>query len=143
LFIKERYRLELKWDSIERVNGIITNVHNARFCGPALRIAHKIQPHNNILLDLTPQVFNTKDFSAIKGLNYYWSKFVWEKVMYCDGLAFLGDTRFESQFISNDISLKNTDYVVINTEKHEEKTHVYHVVYDAQVVNREGKVYKY
>ena len=141
--IKERYKLELRWDNVERINGIITKVNNARFTGPALKIAHKIQPFNSITLDLTPQHINTKEFKNVKGLNYYWSKFVWKEVMYCDNTVFLGNTVFESQFISNDISLKSTDFIIINTEQHEEKVHVYHLVYDSVVVNREGKVYKY
>ncbi len=134
---KEKYRLELHWDSIEYRGNGVANLKGAYFSGPALSLAQQIQAPDTISLDLTPQHLIVLD-------SYYIVKLVWKGVQYKDeGKVHLTGAQFSNRELKSLHKLENDDYIVIDTEKHEEKTHAYHLVYDSQVLRKDREPYKY
>jgi transcription initiation factor IIE alpha subunit len=75
---------------------------------------------------------------------YYIVRLSWDGVEYReDGTIRLLGARLTNEYLKTLHKLENSDLIIINTEKHEETTHAYHLVYEAQVVNAVKKPYKY
>lgn len=134
---REKYRLEVHWDSLEYHSDDVVNLVNARFTGPALNDAVKLEAPDSIDLDLTPQLLTVMD-------SYYIIKLSWKKCKYnSDGTIGLIGATFSNDFLKTLHKLKDNDYIVVNTEKHEEATHAFHLVYESQVVKEDSKPYNF
>lgn len=129
--LRDKYRLELHWKDIEKNEGVVL-FKRAYFCGPVLKIAKEINCNDNIVLDLTPQ------YSRILS-NYYFATLSWGNVDYVGGKVFLFDCKLSGDLVNSVSTLGASDYIVIDTEQHEESTHVFNLVYKSKVVNNEGK----
>lgn len=134
LVVKDKYRLELHWSWIEKPQESICVLRGGFFSGPAIKNAHKITAPNSIDIDLTPQY--TKIISK-----YYFASLHWNDVEYRGDIVLLKDCTLISNFINDISNIDNTDYILIDTENHEEKVHNYNLVYRGALVNREGKEY--
>ncbi len=131
-FCREKYRLELRWGKTEKVRDGICNIKGAYFFGPAIKIAQKINGSDNITIDLTPQ------YSKIIS-SYYFVNLSWKTVEYKDDKVYLGEAVLSGEYINELSRLDNTDGFTIDTEKHEEKKHLYNLVYKGMVFTKEGK----
>ena len=127
-----KYRLELHWESLEKNDDNLCFLYGAYFFGPALKIAQKINPHDNITLDLTPQ------YSKLI-TNYYFLTLSWNEVEYKDNKVYLKNTILKGDFVNNVSTLSNVDFIYIDTELHENEKHLYNLVYPSKIVNREGE----
>ena len=133
---REKYRLELHWDSIQFKGDGIANLKGAYFSGPALQIAQQIQAPDTITLDLTPQHWILYD-------SYYFIKLVWTAVEYQDKRVLLNNAQFSNSQLKTLHKLEDDDYIVIDTEKHEEKSHPFHLVYESKVLRKDKEPYIY
>lgn len=135
---KDRYRLEIHWDSVTYYNDRTAILNGAKFFGPVLKNAAQINSPDHIDLDLTPQHMVVLD-------SYYIVRLSWEEVSYnSDGTISLLGAKITNDYLKSLHKLCNDDFIVVDTEKHEETTHVYHLVYDSQVIrsNKEPYVYR-
>lgn len=134
---KDQYRLELHWKRIEYRDDSSATLHGAYFSGPVLKTAQKINGFDTINIDLTPQhliVFN----------GYYIIKLDWGSVEYtASGNVLLGEAIITNDALKELHKLEDSDFLIIDTEKHEEKTHAYHLVYEAQVVRHDKQPHTY
>lgn len=134
---REKYRLELHWDSLEYHNDTVINLVNARFSGPVLKDALKLEAPDSIELDFTPQLLTLMD-------SYYIMTLDWAACSYTtDGVIKLTGATLSNKFLKTLHKLEASDYVVINTEKHEEATHAFHLVYESQVVRETAEPHNY
>lgn len=133
---RRKYRLELRWDSVEYDSKFVARLHGARFEGPALKNAAKIEAPDSIRLDLTPQMVSLL-------ASYYTVPLTWEGVEYVGEKVYLKNAALVNEGIQDFHKIDSADYIVINTEKHEEAVHAYNLLYEAQVVRSDGKPYKY
>ncbi len=132
-----KYRLELHWDRVDSFEDNKVKLVGAYFSGPALKIAQKIRPNNKIVLDLS-QMYRVFIPS------YYLSKLEWGNLEYeSDTKVVLYDAILEGVHLYRVPKLKNTDFFIIDTLKHEDKTHPFYLTYDAVVVNEHGEVYNF
>ncbi len=133
---REKYKLELHWDKIDYLDEESAVLKGAYFSGPALKIAQKVSAPDKIDLDLTPQ--------HIVVLNsYYIVRLTWDEVEYKDTVVLLKNAVVSNSDLKTLHKLENDDYVVISTEKHEEKIHAYNLVYESQVIRRDKEPYTY
>ena len=136
-FCSDKYRLELHWDGIEYHDQETAKLKGALFSGPALKIAQKINPEDQIKMDLTPQHLVVLD-------SYYIVTLEWKGVEYtADGKARLIGAIIRNPELKTLHKLNGQDYIIIDTRKHEEKTHAFHLVYDSEVVRSDSTPYKY
>ena len=136
-FCQDKYLLKLSWSGIEFPDGITVKLTGAKFSGPALAHAEKISNADTIRLDLTPQ--NAKLVSS-----FYIAELTWDGVAYqSDGSIDLETATLRHQGIHKVKGLESKDYLVIDTSKHEEKTHQFFFNYDALLVKENGEVYSY
>ena len=134
---KDRYRLELHWDKLEYHDDSTARLIGAKFKGPVLRNAQQIQAPDFIDLNLTPQLLHVFD-------SYYVVRLAWAGVEYnSDGEVLLNGATLVNDSLKTLHKLIDDDYIVVDTEKHEEATHANHLLYDSQVVRADRKPYRY
>jgi len=138
MMLGEVYKLELHWKRAVYEKEGLCRLENAFFSGPALRIATKINNNDSINLDFYKQyiIFVKDVYVVVLG---------WEEVVYNSN----GTVTLEDAVIIHDTELnkvpkfKDTDYIVIDTQKHEAATHYMHLVYESFVVAENGELYKF
>ena len=135
--LSERYRLELHWDRVDRPKPGRMVFKNAYFSGPVLQQALKLNDNDKIVLDFCDQ-----HFVLVK--NIYIADLSWGKVIYEDKIIRLQPAIMEfDPKLKNIPSLKDKDYLVINTEDHEVSKHIYNISYPALVVSSSNELYDY
>lgn len=133
----EKYRLELKWDSVTIVDGAIATIKRPRFTGPALQMASVIAPKDSIHIDVTKQ--NNVLIGTWDIITFSWDGIesqTAEEVVFSKGL-------FQSVEIGRVKKLNKDDFFVIDTQNHEDAKHMFHLVYDAVLVNGARCPYDY
>lgn len=134
---RRKYRLELHWDTVRYYNDTIAVLEGAYFSGPVLKNAVELVAPDHIDLDMTPQHFVLLD-------TYYIVKLSWEGVEYLsDDRILLAGAKITNDYLKSLHKLEDQDWILINTEKHEEDIHVYHFVYEAQVMKPTKEPHKY
>lgn len=134
---KTKYRLEVRWDSIEYLNKNTAKLINARFEGPVLKDIKKIESPDAIDLDLTPQCLIVLD-------SYYFINLSWASAEHTtDGKVKLTEAIIISKGLDSLHKLHDTDFIVINTEKHREEVHAFNLVYESQISKQDKTPYVY
>jgi hypothetical protein len=136
--LSERYRLELHWKSVVYERDGVCRLEGAYFSGPALKIAERINGSDRINLDFYKQY-------VIFVENAYVASLKWQDVAYMgNGTVILKDAIITHETELNRVpKFKDTDYIVIDTQKHESKTHHLHLVYESFVVDENGDLYSF
>lgn len=130
--ISDFYRLELHWDYVDKVSSDSCALKGAFLTGPTLSHAAPINSNDHIILDLTPQY--TRLITS-----YYFVKLAWGSVKYDRDLVFLDRAFIDGVCLNTISTFSNSDYILIDTSKHDGEMHMYNMVYKAYVVNREGE----
>ena len=136
--LSERYKLEIHWKKAIYEQEGICKLEECYFSGPALKMAAKINNNDNINLDFYKQY-------VILVRNVYVAKLSWGEVIYNkDNTISLKDAKMTHSTELNRVpKLKNTDYIVVDTQKHEAAIHHLHLVYESFVVDENGELYKF
>jgi len=135
MLIKDNYVLGLYWSSIEKISDDVCVLNGSYFSGAAIKNAKQINDADSIVIDLTPQYSNIIS-------SFYFVTLEWNGVRYIDNKVYFGEARLKCDNINLISKLHNSDFIVIDTEKHEESVHMYNLVYKGFVLNKEGKEYK-
>ncbi len=136
-FCGDKYRLELHWGDLVYHNDSHIVLKDAKFSGPVLKQALKLEAPDFIDLDLTPQLLTLLD-------SYYIIRLNWVDCEYLpDGTVKLLGATLSNDFLKSLHKLKVNDFIAINTIKHEEATHAFNLVYESQVVKEDAQPYDY
>jgi hypothetical protein len=136
-FCKNKYRLELHWDGITYLNDKVAVLSNARFSGPALKEAAKLNAPDFIDLDLTEQLVDLLT-------TYYIIRLSWESVSYMeDGTVLLQTATFGNKELREFHKVLKDDYLLIDTEKHQEHLHPFNLVYACKIIRPDHNAYLY
>jgi len=136
LFCKDKYRLELHWENIEYQKELVV-LKGAKFSGPVLSQALKLEAPDFIDLDLTPQMLPVLNTHYIVRLDWAGCKYL------ADGTIDLIGATLSNRLITTAHKLKQDDFIAINTAKHEEETHAFNLVYESQVLKEDATPYDY
>lgn len=132
----EKYRLEVKWDSVEYKDGICI-FSNAYFTGPVLSFSEKIEPNNSMELDFFKQYFVLVD-------NVYIGKLSWGEVVYEEGKVLLKDCTLSHKSELHKVpKLLSSDTLIIDCKLHERETHAFYPTYKTYVSNVDTQVYNF
>ncbi|MGD9158765.1 MAG: hypothetical protein PVG39_10195 [Desulfobacteraceae bacterium] len=137
----ERYRLELHWKKIAIPEPGIMTLTGAYFSGPALAEAEKINDNDYIRLDFCSQLI-------IIASGLYVGDLKWGAVTYGNKsgkpIVKLSDAYIKyDPTLRNIATLKNRDYLVIDTSGHENEKHLYNLLYTTYVVDKDNELYNY
>lgn len=134
---RQKYKLELHWDKLNYHDDSHITMVGAYFTGPVLKDAVQLEAPDYIDLDLTPQLLTVLD-------SYYIIRLDWKRVEYkSNGDIILFDATLTNDYLKSLHKLEDSDYIMVNTEKHEESTHAYHLVYEAQVIKEDKQPHEY
>ena len=135
--LTERYKLELHWSKVLRPKAGVMQFVDAYFSGPVLARADKLKENDSIMLDFCSQmIILTKDV--------YTAKFSWNNIEYKDKKIYLKSATLSFDPILNNIpSLSNKDYLVIDTQNHENEKHAFNLLYPTYVVGTDNALYNY
>jgi len=130
------YLLFLSWVSVDYSIADDKSVllRGAYFSGPVLTRAAKVKDKDFIDLDFTEQYITKVD-------GYYIARLSWSSIKYVGGIVYLGDCILSCRFNPNILSLKQDDFIIIDTSMHEEKTHPFFLVYPSKVSSALGEPY--
>jgi hypothetical protein len=136
--ISERFRLELRWDKVVYEQDGMCKLLGARFCGPALKEADRINPQDYIDLDFFNQYY-------VLVSNVYVGRLSWTDVKYNkDGsVSLTGATITHDTELNKVPKLKVNDYLVIDTSDHTTELHPNNVYYKTYVVNEDTELYNF
>jgi len=132
--VLEKYRLELHWASVIYNSDAVAVLKGAYFEGPVLVEAERLVEEDSLVLDMTSQ-------HALLIPNYYQATLQWKGLDYKDDRIYLKEAYIEGMYVNSIDVLKPTEYILIDCKEHELATHIYHLVYWAEVRkdNKESK----
>jgi hypothetical protein len=136
--LSERFRLEVHWDKVLRPKDGEMHLVGARFEGPALDQADKINDNDTIRLDFCSQLITL--VKSIYVADLYWGEVSYDK----DKIVGLKDARIEyDPDIRGIPNLNNKDHLIIDTSGHENEKHLYNLLYPTYVVDGDSELYDY
>lgn len=136
--LSDRYRLELSWDKVKYNEDGICVVEGAKFSGPALSEAQKLEDTDSIMLDFYQQYIK-----LVRSV--YVANFSWSGVEYnSDGTISLNNTTIEHASELNRVpNLKDNDKLVIDTRNHTVEKHANNPLYKTYVVSGDKELYRF
>ena len=134
--ISERYRLELHWSAAEYVEEGLAMLKDCYFSGPVLNQIIEMQPEDSIRLDFAYQYYIFIEY-------FYIAELSWKGIQRAESKIFLNDVVLKNKYLNFIPKLKNDDYVVIDTKKHEDEEHLYNLVYTSYLVKKDGTFYDF
>jgi hypothetical protein len=136
--VKEWYKLFFSWTGIV-YNGDIATFASARFSGPVLKRAQKINPDTYIDLDFSYQNANTSLFLP---RTFYVARLEWKEVEYKDDTVLLKDCTLLHTKTGSLKSLQDGFQFLIDCSGHEAHRHHTMLVYPAWVLNPDESIIK-
>ncbi len=128
--IINKYRLELHWDKVEYNRDDVAVLKGAYFEGPVLQEAAKLNEEDSLVMDMTTQ-------HMIFMPDYYQATFRWNGTSYKEARIYFKEASIKGKYVNSIETLKNNDWILIDCKEHEMSTHVFHLVYWAEVRNFE------
>lgn len=120
--MKTKYKLFIKWDKISYLKNNCASLKNVCLSGPVMKEVEKINDGDSIIIDLSSE-------SSLYTGDFYFLKLSWGKVVYKEGNAHLKNAVLSSSNLNNMNKFTDSDYLVVDTEKHERSVHSYNLVY--------------
>ena len=128
--VLNKYRLELHWDTIEYNRDDVAVLKGAYFEGPVLQEAAQLNEEDSLIMDMTSQ-------HMIFIPDYYQATLSWKGIDYKEDRIYFKEAYIKGKYVNSIETLKDTDWVLMDCKEHEMATHVFHLVYWAEVHNSE------
>jgi len=131
-----KYQLNLTWKRVDYdSNGVLARLEGCIFSGPALGLANRINNNDYIDIDLTSHS------SLLFPKSWLVLRLEWGEVIYRpeDGVLLKNAVLRHNRpgFVGK---LRDADYIVIDTAKHEEATHHMYPLYEGLVIDENHNV---
>lgn len=136
MFLGEKYRLEIHWKKVKYEVDQIALIEGCYLSGPVLKEAVKLNDQDFIDLDFVNQYLVFVD-------NYYIARLSWNSVEYRSEKILLRGVKLENRNLNAVPKLNKHDYIIIDTKDHEEEIHMYHFVYPAYLIRKDGTFYDF
>jgi len=133
--ISEKFRMEIHWKKVSYKEGI-DNIQGCYLSGPVLKEVEQLNEEDFIKLD-----FSNQYIIFVK--NYYIAKLSWSGVKHTPEKIFIYNTKLENMNINVVPKLRNNDYIVIDTENHEDEKHQYSMTYHSYLLKADGQLYNF
>jgi hypothetical protein len=96
----------------------------------------QLQQEDYIDLDFGGQYLIFVDF-------YYVARLSWKGVNHTPEKILLSNVVLKNNNLNVIPKLNNDDYIVINTQNHEDKKHLYSLVYPSYLIRKDGELYDF
>ena len=135
-FISERYRLELHWDKVRYDRDQVAILDGCYLSGPALREVWQLNQKDYIDLDFAGQYIVFVD-------SYYIARLSWSGVNHTPDKIFLNRITLKNLNLNSVPKLNDGDYIVIDTQDHEDYKHKFNMVYPSYLIRSDGHQYNF
>lgn len=133
--ISERYKLEIHWQDI-RYEKDTAFLSGCFLAGPVIKDLAELNEKDYIRLDFGNQyIIFAKDFYVVK-LSWCGTKSVDNKIL-------LDNVIIKNKNLNAVPKLSSDDYIVVDTEKHENEKHQQFMNYDAYLIKGSGEGYNF
>ncbi len=127
--VLHKYRLELRWSSVEYPTDDVATLKGAYFSGPVIKDAARLRDEDQLTLDMTDQHAIFTPMS-----DYYHGILNWKGVSYNGDRIFLNEAFIRGKYVNALETLENHNWILIDCTQHEEAQHAFHLVYWAKVM---------
>lgn len=136
MLLSERYRLEIHWNKIVYEQNEVAKIFGCYLSGPAVKEAAKMNGVDSIALDFANQYI-------VLLPHYYVAKLSWNGINQTPEKIVLLNTILEGKHINSIPKLRDNDYIVIDTQNHEDAKHFYHPTYSSYLIRYDGELYNF
>ncbi len=134
--ISERYKLELHWKKVRYEIDQEAILEGCYFSGPVLNEVWQLEQEDHIDLDFAGQYIVFVDF-------YYVARLFWKGVNHTQEKIELSNVLLKNKNLNVVPKLKNDDYIVIDTQGHEDIAHRYNLIYPSYLLRSDGTLYDF
>jgi len=134
--VAEKFRLEVHWNKIVYEQNEVAKILGCYLSGPAVKEAAKMNEVDSISLDFANQYIVLLPY-------YYVAKLSWNGINQMPEKIVLFNTVLENKHITSIPKLQDTDYIVIDTQDHEDAKHFFHPTYSSYLIRHDGELYNF
>ena len=133
--ISEKYRLEVHWKKVNYEQEGLAKLEGCYLSGPVIREVAQMASDDSIKLDFSNQY-------RVFVPNFYIATLSWKEVKHSDIIE-LENALLTNKNINSVPKLQDNDYLVIDTENHEDEKHLYNYVYITYLIKGTGELYNF
>jgi len=134
--VSERFRLELHWSKATYNIDQMALLDGCYFSGPVLKEVWQLNQEDYIDLDFAAQYIIFVDF-------YYIARLSWKGVSHTPEKIFLSNVVLRNLNLNAVPKLGDEDYIVIDTQSHEDLKHLYTLIYPSYLIRKDGTIYDF
>ena len=134
--ISDRFRLELHWSNVRYDYDQIAILEGCYFSGPVLKEVWQLNQKDFIDLDFSNQYILFTDL-------FYVARFSWEGVNPVTNKLLLSNSILKNTNLNVVPKLNSDDYIVIDTQGHEDYKHKFNLVYPSYLIRHDGTLYDF
>lgn len=134
--VSERFRLEVHWDNVFYKKEGEAFLEGCYFSGPVISQVGPMSDKDVISLDFVGQYI-----IFIK--SFYIANLSWEGIIRKTDKIYLNNAIIKNINLNILPKLKKDDYIVIDTQNHEDEKHNYNINYTSYLVNSDGILYSF
>ena len=133
--ISERYKLEIHWQDV-KYDTDIAFLSGCFLSGPVIKELAKLNEKDYIKLDFSnAYIVFVQDFYIVT--------FSWAGAKSVDGKIILDNVKIENKHLNSVPKLNSDDYIVVDTENHENEKHKQFMSYDAYLIRQDNERYNF
>jgi hypothetical protein len=134
--ISERFRLEIHWSKVKYEKEGIAQFEGCYLSGPVLNEVAQMSEQDTIVLNFSEQ------YKIL--LNYYYvAKFSWRGIKQSNEKIYLSNVILSNRYINSVPQLKDDDYIVVDTQDHEDYKHQLNFTYKSYLIKSDNEVYNF
>ncbi len=126
--VLHKYRLELRWESVDYTRPEVAVLKGAYFAGPVLKDSEQLREEDELTLDMTKQHMV---FSPMQ--DFYQAVLHWKGVQYQGNKIFLKEAHIKGKYVNSLETLENTDWILIDCKGHDDSNHPFNLVYWSEI----------
>jgi hypothetical protein len=134
--LENRHRLEIHWEKVSYNQEGTAVLEGCSLSGPILSEVSEMEQEDSIALDFTNQYI-------VFIPNYYIARLAWSGVKHTQEKIYLYNAVLKNKSINSVPKLQDEDYIVIDTENHEDDKHMYHLTYPSYLIKPTGELYNF
>jgi len=134
--ISEKFRLEVHWAQAVYKEDGVAELLGCCLGGPAVKQVEAMNPNDVISLDFAKQYI-------VFVKHFYIAMLSWGEVTQTTDKIYLSDAKLTNQYVNSVPKLNHNDYIVIDTQSHEDEKHQYNLNYPSYLIRFDGELYKF
>jgi len=134
--IAEKFRLEVHWAQALYEEDGVAKLVGCCLSGPAVKQVEQMNPNDVISLDFAKQYI-------VFVKHFYIAMLSWEDVKQTAEKIYLSNVKLTNKYVNSVPKLNHSDYIVIDTQDHENEKHQYNLTYPSYLIRFDGELYKF